>query len=155
MTGSLWPSSRLRSGRRKAVLVRLERDVNLLAAHRGAEHVPDDGDQRDHPERAKGERLEACARDAPGVEEVVGDPEDRLDCPGKTATHEASAIQNVTSPEESQIPTVPPGTRYGRWTSPCEYRSFRAAGKIQRYEISVVEIAIVSTTLNARRRRRP
>src|SRR5205085_3948018 len=29
------------------------------------------------------------------------------------------------------------------------YRSFNAAGKIQRYEISVVEIAMVSTTLNA------
>jgi len=29
------------------------------------------------------------------------------------------------------------------------YRSFRAAGKIQRYEISVVEIAMSRTTVNA------
>src|SRR5437870_1182797 len=49
---------------------------------------------------------------------------------------------------ETQSPAMPHGWTYGRLVSGCEYRSFSTAGKIQRYEISVVEIAISSTTWN-------
>ena len=53
-----------------------------------------------------------------------------------------SAIQNVTSAAPTAMPALPPGTRYGRGTSGWLMRSLIAAGKINRYEISVVEMAM-------------
>src|SRR5258706_9554394 len=65
--------------------------------------------------------------------------------PGKTATQEPRAIQPVMRIVETQMPGRPNGWRYGRCTSGCEYRSFKGARKIQRYDSSVVEIAMSST----------
>src|SRR6516164_8825456 len=73
-------------------------------------------------------------------------PNIRSSTPGSTASNDPSAIQNMTSSVETQIPTFPNGCTYGRCTPGYRYRSFSAVGKIQRYEISVVEIAIVRTT---------
>src|SRR3979411_1757025 len=68
--------------------------------------------------------------------------------PGKSAVKEPRAIHKVTRIVEIQIPGMPQGWRYGRGTCGCEYRSLSTDGKIHRYEISVVVIAMLSTTLN-------
>ena len=39
-------------------------------------------------------------------------------------------------------------SRYGRWTFPWLSRSLMPAGKMRRYESSVVEVARYSTTVN-------
>src|SRR5690242_11283014 len=65
------------------------------------------------------------------------------------ASNDPSAIQKVVRIVDTQIPAMPHGCTYGRWTCGCEYRSFRAAGKIHRYESSVVDMAMSRTTVNA------
>src|SRR5436305_10523785 len=67
---------------------------------------------------------------------------------GKTASKTPSAIQNVVRIVDTQSPAIPQGWTYGRGTCGWLFRSFSTAGKIQRYEINVVEIAMSSTTWN-------
>src|SRR4051794_29804736 len=67
---------------------------------------------------------------------------------GNTASKTPSAIQNVVRIVETQRPAIPHGWTYGRGTCGCDFRSLITAGKIHRYEISVVEIAMSRTTWN-------
>src|SRR5262245_11105650 len=62
---------------------------------------------------------------------------------------DANTDHAVVMPAMIQAPRRPPGTRYGRWTWPCEYRSLISAGKIRAYDTTVVSVAIESTTANA------
>src|SRR6266478_6053738 len=64
------------------------------------------------------------------------------------ATHEPRATQKVITLVATHAASIPPGNRYGLWMSGWEYLSLRIAGKINTYEISVVEIAMSSTTWN-------
>src|SRR2546423_14131532 len=75
-------------------------------------------------------------------------PTTRSSVPGNTATHDPMRIQPVVRIVETHSPASPHGWTYGRRVSGCVYRSFSTAGKIHRYEISVVEIAMSSTTWN-------
>src|SRR3954469_23570977 len=54
--------------------------------------------------------------------------------PGNRPTTEASSAQNVVSTPQIQTPAMPPGTRYGRCTCGCEYRSLMSVGKITMYD---------------------
>src|SRR3954471_16890941 len=54
--------------------------------------------------------------------------------PGNKPTIEASRAQNVVSTPQIQTPAMPPGTRYGRGTCGCEYRSLMSVGKITMYD---------------------
>src|SRR3954469_14169839 len=67
---------------------------------------------------------------------------------GKTASKTPRAIQNVVRIVDTQSPAMPQGWTYGRGTCGWVFRSFSTAGKSQRYEMSVVEIAMSSTTWN-------
>src|SRR3954470_17855286 len=67
---------------------------------------------------------------------------------GNTASNTPSAIQNVVRIVEIQRPVIPHGCTYGRGTCGCDFRSLSTDGKIQRYEMSVVEIAMSRTTWN-------
>src|SRR3954451_13793817 len=67
---------------------------------------------------------------------------------GNTASKTPSAIQNVVRIVEIQRPVMPHGWTYGRETCGCDLRSLSTDGKIHRYEISVVEIAMSRTTWN-------
>ena len=68
--------------------------------------------------------------------------------PGKTATQEPSTTQNVTITVADPDAGPAERERYGRWRWPWLNRSLMPAGKIGRYESSVVEIAMVRTTVN-------
>ena len=48
--------------------------------------------------------------------------------------------------DTTAAPTIPPGTRYGRFTWGWLRRNLQSAGKIARYEITVVESATVPKT---------
>src|ERR1700683_1754418 len=60
--------------------------------------------------------------------------------PGQISTIVASRHRIVGRSEQIHAPAMPNGTRYGRWTSGREYRSLTSAGRINRYEIVVVEM---------------
>src|SRR6516165_1297896 len=60
--------------------------------------------------------------------------------PGQISATVASSAQKVGTTEHSQAPAVPQGTRYGRSTSGRDRRSLIRAGKMNRYEVVVVEI---------------
>src|SRR5580704_442075 len=65
--------------------------------------------------------------------------------PGQISATVASSAQKVGTTEQIHAPAMPPGTRYGRGTSGREYLSFISAGKMNKYEIVVVEIVSPST----------
>ena len=61
--------------------------------------------------------------------------------PGQSSTTLASSAQNVQTALTRNATPSPPGTLYGRGTCGCDRRSRYSAGKIEMYEIVVVEIA--------------
>src|SRR5437763_11238698 len=83
-----------------------------------------------------------CGSASSGLPDVPNQPTPK---PGQISDTVATSAQNVARKPTIQTPTVPPGTRYGRATSGCVYRSRISAGNTPRYEIVVVEMASPST----------
>ena len=100
--------------------------------HGTSADVADEPESGEECERAQGEELEGPARHTPGVEERVLHPEQCLDRPGKTATHEPSAIEAVQRTVSEVNARSDTGTLNGRGVSANVRRSRAVEGMIAR-----------------------